>query len=64
MTAPSAPDMPNRGKIARRALLFTALSGVALTLAACGKRPGSLKIPPQDNGVVSRNSYPPQEDDL
>lgn len=48
----------------RRAAILALLGGTAITLAACGKRPGTLRIPPGDDDVVSRNSYPPQEDDL
>ena len=40
------------------------LLGTGLVLAACGKKPGTLRIPPNKAGTVSRNTYPPQDDDL
>ncbi|MBV6632025.1 MAG: hypothetical protein KI792_03215 [Alphaproteobacteria bacterium] len=48
-------------RFASMLLLFAAL-GVAVS--ACGKRPGTLEIPAGEDGEVSRNSYPPPEDDL
>lgn len=42
-------------------LLLTALGS---GLAACGKKPGQLRMPPHDDGTTTRNSYPPPQDDL
>ncbi|MEO0393047.1 MAG: hypothetical protein AAF213_07360 [Pseudomonadota bacterium] len=40
------------------------LLGAAATVAACGKKPGTLRIPPDEQGNTARNNYPPQDDDL
>lgn len=54
----------SRRQLLRRLAVPMLLLGTGLTLAACGKKPGTLRIPPDENGNVNRNTYPPQDDDL
>jgi len=51
-------------QIRRYSLTILLLAAFGLGLSACGKKPGTLEIPPHKDGVTSRNPYPPQQDDL
>jgi|OM-RGC.v1.035602813 hypothetical protein len=60
----SSSQGTSRRELLRRLAIPMLLLGTGLTVAACGKKPGSLRIPPDDAGSTDRNSYPPQDDDL
>lgn len=54
----------SRRDLLRRLAVPMLLLGTGLTLSACGKKPGSLRIPPDDDGNTDRHKYPAQDDDL